>query len=297
MENFIVIFAMFLGGVILQYAKVLPRDSAQWFNIFVIYISLPALVLLNIHKLHFSGELLVPVALPWIMLTVSAILVFGLSKLLNFPRSVTGVLMLLVPLGNTSFLGIPMVHAFFGEEGIPYVILYDQFGSFLALATYGTIILAIFSGSQKPSIRQIIKRVFFFPPFIALIIGLCLKPIVYPPAIDKALNIIAETLVPVVMTAVGLQMNFRFSRRSLSPLFSGLTIKLVAAPLIALLLCSFLQKSLAVNVSIFEAGMGPMLTAGAMAISENLEPELTAFMLALGMIMSFITLPLLFQLL
>jgi predicted permease len=51
------------------------------------------------------------------------------------------------------------------------------------------------------------------------------------------------------------------------------------------------------RVSVFEAGMGPMITAGALAIIAGLEPELMASMVGLGIALSFLTLPVLFQML
>ncbi|MEJ2690972.1 MAG: AEC family transporter, partial [Deltaproteobacteria bacterium] len=81
-----------------------------------------------------SADLLIPVLVAWLMLLVSAALVLALGHLLNFRKEILGALLLVVPLGNTSFLGIPMVDVFFGAEGIPYAVLYDQLGSFLALA-------------------------------------------------------------------------------------------------------------------------------------------------------------------
>jgi len=68
--------------------------------------------------------------------------------------------------------------------------------------------------------------------------------------------------------------------------------------LIAAGLCFTLNlNSLAVKVSVFEAGMPPMVTAGALALIAGLAPELTAALVGLGLMVSFLTLPLLFQIL
>ena len=56
-------------------------------------------------------------------------------------------------------------------------------------------------------------------------------------------------------------------------------------------------EGLAVRVSIFEAGMPAMITAGALAISEDLDPELAAAMVGYGIILSFGSLALLYPLL
>lgn len=298
MENFLLIFILLIFGIIIRPLKLFPDNAAHTLNLFVIYVSLPALVLLNIPKLSFSSELIIPIVLPWVMILLSAILIIFLSKVFRWRRSIAGGLLLVVPLGNTSFLGIPMIKAFFGESHIPYAILYDQFGSFLALATYGSVVLALYGTSARPGIMDIIKRVIYFPPFIALILALILRFFTYPQVVVSVLQMASQTLVPVVMFAVGLQISFSLPRSVLNPMIMGLIIKLIIAPLAALAICSaFGIHSAAAKVSVFEAGMGPMITAGALAIIAGLEPELMASMVGLGIALSFLTLPVLFQLL
>jgi hypothetical protein len=192
-----------------------------------------------------------------------------------------------------------MVKAFFGESAIPYALLYDQLGSFLALATYGSLILALYgTGESKPAVGTIVKKVISFPPFIALVLAFILKAFPYPPVAVGLLEILASTLVPLVMIAVGFQLTLRLSREVTSQLFVGLSIKLVAAPVAALFFCKIAGlEGEAVQVSIFEAGMPPMVSAGALAILANLSPALTAALVGIGIVLSFATLPILYQML
>ena len=189
--------------------------------------------------------------------------------------------------------------AFFGDSAVPYALMYDQLGSFLALATYGSIILALYgSGEGKPTLKSVIKKVISFPPFISLILAFILNTIVYPPVAINLLKTLSSTLVPLVMIAVGFQLTLQLNRGAVSQLSIGLSIKLIAAPLTALLLCNvFGLSGEAVKVSILEAGMPPMVSAGALAILANLSPALTAALVGIGIILSFFTLPVLYQLL
>ena len=76
----------------------------------------------------------------------------------------------------------------------------------------------------------------------------------------------------------------------------GLGLKLIAAPLVALFCCSlFGWQGFAAKVSVFEAGMPPMVTAAALASLAGLAPEFTAAMVGYGILFSFATLPMLFQ--
>ncbi|WP_339136623.1 MAG: AEC family transporter [Candidatus Electrothrix sp. GW3-4] len=299
MDNFIITITFLLIGMLIKRLPNFPDATGNVLNLFVIYISLPALVLLKIPELTFSQELLVPAIMPWTMLLFSAVLILILSKLFHWDRSTTGCLLLIIPLGNTSFLGIPMVKAFFGEGAIPYALIYDQLGSFLALATYGSFILAIYgSGGDKPSIQTAIKKIITFPPFIALILSVACKSFPYPDTMTNLLKTMSATLIPLVMVAVGFQLTLKLSKDVVSQLSIGLGIKLIIAPLVAVFLCKiFGLKGEAVQVSIFEAGMPPMVSAGALAILANLSPALTAALVGIGILLSFATLPLLYQLL
>lgn len=299
MENFVLTLTCLLIGMALKRLPQFPREGGSVLNLFVIHVSLPALVLLKIPELTFSQELLVPALMPWVMLALWAAVILGLARLFRWPRPITGCLLLLVPLGNTSFLGIPMVKAFFGEGAIPYAVLYDQLGSFLGLATYGSVIIALYGGGKgilTPA--GVVRRILLFPPFIALLVALLLTPFSYPTMIVALLKALAATLVPVVMIAVGFQLTLRLSREAMAPLAVGLSIKLVAAPLAALVLCRiFGFDNEPARVAIFEAGMPPMVSAGALAILAELSPPLTAALVGLGILLSFTTLPLLYQLL
>ena len=299
MENFAIIITFLLIGTALRRIPDFPDYTGNVLNLFVIYISLPALILLKIPELAFSKNLLVPVFMPWVILLFSCALILILSFFLHWESSTTGCLLLLVPLGNTSFLGIPMVKAFFGDNAVPYALMYDQLGSFLALATYGSLILALYGrGGDKPTLKSVMKKVILFPPFISLVLAFILKTITYPPVAVSLLKTLSSTLVPLVMIAVGFQLTLQLNRDAISQLSIGLSIKLIAAPMAALLLCKIIGlDGEAVQVSILEAGMPPMVSAGALAILANLSPALTAALVGIGIILSFATLPLLYQLL
>jgi predicted permease len=299
MDNFVVTITCLLIGMAARRVPAFHPETGNVLNQFVIFVSLPALVLLKIPELVFSGDLLVPALMPWAMLLLSAAAVLLLSRMLDWDRPTTGCLLLLVPLGNTSFLGIPMVKAFFGDQAVPYAVLYDQLGSFLALATYGSVILAWYgSGEARPTLAAVATKIVLFPPFVALLLALLLRGSRYPPVAVSLLNLLAATLVPLVMVAVGYQLALRLTREVSSQLCIGLSIKLIAAPLAAWSLCRIAGLSgEAVQVSVFESGMPPMVSAGALAILARLSPTLAAALAGIGIVASFLTLPLLHRLL
>lgn len=280
-------------GFILKRSNKFPEDTAKVLNLYVIYISLPALVLINVPLLVFTPNLIVTVITPWLMLAVSALLILMAAKFYHWDKETTGALLLIVPLGNTSFMGIPLVEAFFGSSAIGYAVMYDQFGSFFALAIYGSIILAIYSDqSSKVSISSVVKQIVSFPPFISFVLALALYSVTLPQTYFDVLTPIANTLIPVVMVAVGFQLNLVVEFSKIKAFIIGLSVKMIIAPMLLFFGFMFfgLQGEI-YNVSVFEAAMPPMISAGALAIMANLSPRLTAAMVAYGILLAFVTLP------
>ncbi len=297
MENFVLI-GLFVGlGMLFRKVKAFPEQTALVLNMFALYVALPAVILLKVPLLQLSREMLVPAIVPWVMLIISAILVLLVGKSMKWSRETIGVLLLVVPIGNTSFMGVPMVNAFFGEAGIPYLIIYDQIGTMLIFALYGSVILALYGRKGDLKIAEVAKRALLFPPTLALLAGLLLSQWSYPVAVTEGLRTLAGMLTPLVMTAIGFQLRIRMSPAVLRPLGFGLGVKLVIAPLLALVGCRLLGLTdLAADITIFEAGMPPMVTAGALAIAAGMAPELAAALVSLGIPLAFLTLPLLYML-
>jgi predicted permease len=297
MENFILI-ALFVGlGMLFRKVKAFPDQTAQVLNMFALYVALPAVILTKVPKLNFSSDMILPAIVPWAMLAVSAALILILGKKFSWSRETTGVLLLIVPIGNTSFMGVPMVNAFFGEAGIPYLIVYDQVGTMLIFAVYGSIILALYGREGTVNVAEVAKRALLFPPTTALLVGLLLRGWPYPAPMLNGLENLSGMLTPLVMTAIGFQLKIRLSPTVLQPLGYGLGIKMVIAPLVTLAGCRLLGlDSLSADISIFEAGMPPMVTAGALAIAAGMLPELAAALVSLGMALAFVSLPILFYL-
>jgi malate permease and related proteins len=298
MENFVLIGVFVLLGMLFQRLKSFPKDTAQVLNMFALYVSLPALVLLKAPQIVFSSSALIPLAVPWGMLLLSVPLLLLGAGLWRWPRHLVGVLLLVVPLGNTSFLGIPIVQAFFGAAGLPPLIVYDQLGTMLIFATYGSFILALYGRDGKFNLPSVARKMLLFPPTIALVTGIALRPWPYPEKVVQSLHNVSLTLVPLVMTAIGFQMRLRLQPKVFAPLSWGLAVKLVIAPLVAFAACRLAgQSGLAVEVSVIEAGMPPMVTAAALAVVAGMDAELSVALVGVGIVLSFGTLPLLYWLL
>ena len=299
MENFALVLIYLMIGALLRRLPQFPQETGLVLNQYVLFVALPALVLQKIPLLEFSSQLWLPAITPWVLLVIVAGLVILAGKIWHFEKTTVGALLVVLPLGNTSFLGFPMVEAFFGENALPFAMIYDQAGSFVALATYSTILAAWYNpNAATPTAGQIFKRILTFPSFIALALALALKSWPYPAFFNLVLDSLAATLVPVIMIAVGFQFRLQLDNKDAKPLIFALGVKLCLMPLLALGLLSLFQpEPLLLKVVVFEAAMPPMVSAGAVAIGAGLALRLVPALVGLGLLLSFISLPLWYALL
>ncbi len=295
MSAFMVIAIGLTAGLLFKRFTDFPDNTADVLNRYVIWVALPGLILSTVPKLTLSSSALIPMAVAWLMLLVSAASVWAMCRWFNWSRSTRCVLLLLVPLGNTSFVGIPLVAALIGDDAVLYAILYDQLGSFLALATYGPLVLAMHSDSAF-SVRSISQKIITFPPFIALLMAVVLSLTVLNEELQQTFNVFGATLVPVVMVAVGYQWQFKLPREDRAPIVFGLVFKLLLAPMLVwLMLLPFSMPEIIRHTVILEAGMASMVSAAALAISQQQNPKLASALVGYGILLSLATVPLWYQ--
>ena len=279
-------------GMLFARLRVFADNAPETLNKVVLYLCLPAAVLLYVPQLQFELRLLGLVLTPWLLMLATLVLVALGSRLLGIDRPRQGVLLLCVALGNTSFVGYPMVRALLGEQALPYAVVYDQFGTFVLLSTFGLYVLASYGGGPRPGLQQMLGRVLRFPPVWALVLGLTLMPATPPHWLGQALQMLADAMLPLVMLAVGLSIELKLPRAELPALGYGLLLKLVVLPALALPLAwAFGLKPLALQASVLESAMPSMVTAAALAMMQGLAPRLAAALVAYGIVLSLITLP------
>lgn len=291
MNNLLLLIFCFIAGMLLRRSGRMPDNAPATLNSFIIHVSLPALTLLYIHELQLSGDVLLVAAMAWLVFALSAGFFWLVGRWLDLPRATVGALMLTGGLGNTSFFGLPMVEAFYGKQALATAIIVDQLGSFLVLSILGITVAGIYS-SGRPASGEIVRRIVSFPPFISLVIALLLIPIEYAGWFSALLQRIGDTLAPLALLSVGLQLRLGHVAAHKRNLAIGLCFKLLLAPLAIYLLYVqlFDMRGQAIQVTLFEAAMPPMITAAIIAAEHDLDPQLANLMVAAGLLISFVTL-------
>ena len=292
MQSFAILVSCFVLGLLLRRSGRLPESAAASLNGFIIHVSLPALTLHTLRHLHFDASLAAPLAMAWVLFGAGAAFFFLAQRAFGWSSSTTGALILTGALGNTSFVGLPMIECFFGREHLGLGILIDQLGTYVVLSTVGLLLAATLSAGEL-TLRAVARRVFGFPPFLAVLLALATAGVSLPQWADGALARLGETLAPLALFSVGYQLRFAALRSRWRPLAAGLGFKLLAGPLLVLLVIASIWglDGPAARITVFEAAMAPMIGGAIVAVEHKLDAELATLMLGIGIPLSFLTVP------
>jgi len=291
-DAFALILAMLALGMVFARFRVFPDNAADVLNKVVLYICLPAAVLTYVPRLQLDASLIGIMLTPWLLMLLTLALVSLATRVFGFERQVHAVLLLCVALCNSSFIGYPMVRALLGDHALPYAVVYDQFGTFVLLSTFGLYVIARYSGDTPPTAAQILLRIARFPPLWALLFALTLMPEQPPTWIGTGLKQLADAMLPLVMLAVGFSLQLRLPLDELKPLGIGLLLKLVVMPALALPIAwAFGLQGTMLQANVLESAMPTMITAAALAIAHRLAPRLAAALVGYGILLSLATLP------
>ncbi len=203
---FLIIFCLILG-VLLQLLPAFPKEAHKGLNAYLIYVALPAITLRFLPGLTLSWDLLMPASMAWLVFGLAWLFFTLLGNRLGWPRATIACLIMVAGLGNTSFVGFPLIKAWFGEAGLQLAVLCDQPGSFLVLSTLGILVMSWgVTGTWNPGVVG--PELLRFPPFLAFLAALLMVflDLKWPPEMEDTLSALGSTLTPVAMLSVGLQL-------------------------------------------------------------------------------------------
>lgn len=289
-----VVLGAFLVGWLIKSRVTIPPSVLRWGDRWVLDVALPVLVVSKMSRIAVDSTLVVPVTLAWGAMGLCVCLILVVARLRKWDDRAVGAMLLVGVLGNTSFLGLGMVEALLGSDHVAPALAYDQLGTFLALATYGSFI-ASRHGAGRWDLRAIVARLVRFMPFVALVLSVPVRALQPSQQWYDVADAIGRTVAPVAMGLLGLRFTLRISRRVREPAAIGLIIKMVVAPSVIVLLSVIAGDTDggAWGASVLQSAMPPMVTAGVVAIGAGLDEDLVVFMVGVGTLLSFATVPLL----
>jgi predicted permease len=291
MANLALLLLSFGLGVLARRSGALPEDSHRAVNAWVLFVSLPALVFRSLHRATVEPSLLASSALLWLVFAVPAAVAFVAWRR-GAPAGTTGAVALCAGLGNTAFVGLPLVEAVAGREALAFAAVVDQLGSFLALFLFAMPFAALLSGAAGAA-RRSLRKSLTSPATWALVLAFALREVELPAVGAVVINRLADMLSPLALASIGWQLDLSALRGRGRALVLGLAWKLLVAPAMVagVLWLARGGLDLASRVVVLQAAMAPMVTAGVVASEHDLEPRLAAALIAVGVPLSLVTVP------
>jgi predicted permease len=273
-----------IGGKLLKHFGVFQKEQEKVLINYVMYFALPILAFKKGHQIKLGLEVIKISSLAWASIVLCMSVAYIIAQLFRLSNKDLRTFLLVSSFGNTAFLGYPYAFSYFGQEGLQIAIIYDNLGSFLMVSFLGVIV-----ASGKPDLKEVL----LFPPFLGLVLGFVLRGIPLHPSLEEALDFVAHSTLPVILFALGLSINLSGIRDHLKLSLLAILIKVSVSVLAVYLVGRFMELSpIAFKVSLLESAMPPMMFSAVLALRYNLNPNLAFASVGLGMILSFLYVPL-----
>jgi predicted permease len=270
----------------------MPSNAPAVINVWLLRIALPAVILEQIPRLNLDTRLLLPALGPLVLVLATIVLMPFLGRRWGWDRHTQGAMVLCWGLGNTSFVGFPLLIAVIGTQALGPAVISDQ-ATFLCTTLIGVPVAAYYAGQQS-SVSALMMRVLRFVPFQALAVATLIRllNLSWWEPLDELLKRLGETLSPLALFAVGFQLNPKSMLRYLPMIGIGVLWKMISVPA-AMWAGAWIMgvHGLPITVGILQVAMAPMITSGILAKEYGLNPEAANAMVSVGIAVSFVTVP------
>lgn len=257
--SMLTLLIMIVPGFIFKRKAMVNEDHIKSMSNILINLMVPCIIISSF-QIEFSKELSMEVlkigGLWAVMIAVSAVFVFAIVKTMKFTKIEQGILSAVIMIPNTGFVGIPVIEAFFGAEGLFYISICEIVSDIFVFSIVYQIMFRSVGVKGKRSVKE-----FLNPPMVAILIGytLFLLDIRLPEFAGNAVSKIGSASTAIAMFVLGAQLeklNFK-SFIGKPKLYIGVFVRLVVMPAIAaaLLLFGLGEKSFMATVFVLAWAM------------------------------------------
>ncbi len=293
--------------VITGRVKILGRFAKPGFrllNVAILWVMLPTVIFVSIarysmHDILGFGNAAV---FAFVGLGVCFVLAVGLSTLMHHDRKTTIAVTLNSAFMNVTYLGLPLVYAMVGIEGLGPASLYA-----VAIGIPHLILgvaLAISASKRRVSPRFVLENVLVFPATIALITAMLFVGFNahLPDVVSETFDVyLAKPFFALMLLFVGYQMPLVNPRKYVSKLATVGAIRFLVCPLVVFALIGMAGLSIATDISpkpaLIQAMMPPAVFNVFLAYNFKLDLKLYgAMVFYLTLVSLFVALPLMIYL-
>lgn len=287
-------------GFLLKKRGVFNRSAERFIVDLLQRAAIPGLMLYNVMN-QFTEEFL-RANYPAILasfLTLMGSIIIGLlvARAFAIGEKNQGVFTTMFAFSNTIFIGIPVITGIFGEQGIPFLMLFYLMNTFL----FWTLGVYLIGGDQGVHLFswQSLKKI-FNPAMLAFLLGVLLmfNDIVLPGPITRSLKYFSDIVTPLSTLYMGSIIADLSLKKlpGLKPTLLIITGRFVISPLLAyVILTIFGFSGLLVQVLVIASALPVMTQVSVLAGYYGKDKQYTAFMTALTTLLAIFILPLYLQ--
>lgn len=292
MVNAQLILLIYLGvGIYCRKKEIIDQKTKQKLVDLILKITLPCMIFNSFNK-PLTPDILKKTAFVFIVAFCIALLSYVSGKLLynRYPPERKSILQYCTLVNNSGFLGMPMVSAVYGAEGLLFASIFI-IPNRIMMWTAG---LSLFTESD---FKSKCKNIFLNPCIITVFLGLARRilNLPFPEFLDKAVANIGAITSPLSMMVIG-TMLVGISWKSLfePSIFYLTAVRLILLPAIALVLMNLLHfDPLLTGVSLILTGMPAGSTSALLAAKYGADEDYASRCIITTTLISLITIPLL----
>jgi len=286
-----VLFILMALGFVLGKTKILTQDGNKILTKIVLFFALPATILSSI--LHSTldvtlGTILYTLGMSVITYALLVIISYPFIRLMGGNKANRGLYSASIMLGNSAFMGIPVVLAIFGVAGTFLAALHNIMFNLLAFS-FG--IMMISRKVSKFDPRMLLNPILLIT---VLLTPIAIFEISFPPIVTQSITTLGEMTTPAAMFIIGSTLAF-IPLKSISAQWRVIPItilKLVVVPVVVwFILRLFITDELLLGVLVVLSSMPTAVAVSMISIEYDGDEQTASAIVFLTTILSAITVP------
>ena len=290
------IFLIIFFGWLFNKTKIIDKNWIHVLNSFAYYIALPSLIIGSFWYIDFTKSKTWFLILESIsVITVFFILISLILHFLKIDQIKKTTILLGATVGNTLFIGFPLIGMNFGEK---YLLHASLIGSFFLIIPI--ILIVIFveyqhcSGNTcyKKELINLLKNPLIISVFCGIILSFIKLDHKIFEGIQKTISMLGSTASPIALFALGAFLHGQ-NKNKLKWSFFISVLKMIILPILAILISLYIFKNSDIKIITLLSSMPVAVTTFVIAEKFNLDKELIGSSILISTLLFFIIAPIL----
>ncbi len=288
------IYLPLVSGVTIGWvlSRWLPRQTPFYLGKSLFLVGVPISVFVFLRRTDLSGSIWLAGVAAWVAMLTGLGLMYALCHEpgRKWPRSTQGSALLAAMLGNTGYIGFPIILTLLGDPGFAWALFYDLLGTTLGAYGLGTLIASRYGEGHQRRFA-VLQNALKNPTIVAFGLALLYREPL-PAMLDQGLTAIAWGSIGLALLLIGLRLGQLTSLAQLRPIILPIGLKMLLLPLLMWAVTANLPiPPIAKQVIVLQTAMPPAFATVVLTENYQLDPEFAVAVVAGGTIALLFTLP------